>query len=157
MVLLGVVAVALALAAVGYEVWGKSTQPQSVSHGPPAGTSSRKSRSHLTPPPARTDTTQDRNASPPKAIYVTLTAARSDSWVEVRKGSSTGRVLFAGVVSEGKSIHVVGRRLWARFGALGNFDLTIDGRRVHPTFNGTVDTFITATAIRQAPAPSQSG
>jgi Domain of unknown function (DUF4115) len=154
-VLMGIVAVGLALAAVGFVVWGNSTRPRSVSHGPPAGTA-RKSRSHPTPPPGA-GTTQDEKASPPKAIHVILTAARSDSWVEIRRGSSTGRVLFAGVVSEGKSIRVVGRRFWARFGAIGNFDLTVNGRPVHPTFNGTVDALITAAAIRQAQTETRSG
>jgi len=32
---------------------------------------------------------------------------------------------------------------------LGNFDLTVDGRPVHPSFSGTVDTVITAATIRQ--------
>ena len=154
--LLGIVAVALV--AIGVVLWRTSTHPRSVSHGPPAGTDSRKSRSHPHPHPTPAPAgTEDKKASPPKRIHVTLTAARSDSWVEIRQGSAAGRVLFDGVVSEGKSIRVVGRRFWARFGALGNFDVTINGRPVQPAFDGTVDALITASAIRQVTSQSQSG
>jgi hypothetical protein len=63
-------------------------------------------------------------------------------------------VLFDGIVPAGQSVRVVGRHLWARFGSLGNFDVTINGRAVHPSLNGTVDTIITASAIEPAPAPT---
>lgn len=156
--LLGIAAAVLA--AVGFVLWGGSGQPRSAGHGPAptsrATTSKHRGRAHSTPPQVdRGATSQEQKA--PAAIHVTLTAARDDSWVEVRRESSTGRVLFDGIVQKGKSIRVAGHRFWARFGALGNFDLTVNGRPVHPAFNGTVDTLITASAIRLAPTQSQSG
>jgi len=158
-VLLGIVA-AFGIAAAGVAIWGNF---RFLSHAPAAGTDSRESnaatsgqhnRTHSTPAhPGSGGKPRVKEAPPPKSIHVRLTAARSDSWVQIRAGSSSGRVLFDGVVPEGQSIRAVGRgRLWARFGSLGNFDVTINGRAVHPAFNGTVDTVITAAAIRPAPA-----
>jgi len=148
--LLGVVAAALV--AVGVVLWRDSTHHRSVSQAPAVTTDPGKSRSATPTHVERggTSTSQDTKASPspPRSIHVTLTAARSDSWVQIRRNNSTGRVLYDGVVSEGRSIRFVGPRFWARFGALGNFDLTVDGRPVHPSFSGTVDTVITAATIR---------
>lgn len=157
-VLLGI-AVA-ALAAIGVVIWGNFPHSGSASQAPAARTGRSRHRSHTHSASTSVgpgSTLQDAEAPPPKPIRVILTAARADSWVQIRKGSFTGRVLYDGVVLEGQSVRLVGRRFWARFGALGNFDLTIDGRPVHPAFNGTVDTVITASAIRQVPAQSRTG
>jgi Domain of unknown function (DUF4115) len=154
------VVVAAALLAVSFVIWGNFTHRGSASHIPTAGTVRSGHRSHSHSASAHvglTDTHHDTEATPPKPIRMVLTAARNDSWVQIRKGSFAGPVLFDGIVSEGQSIHVVGGRFWARFGALGNFDLTINGRPVHPAFSGTVDTVITAAAIRRVPAQTQSG
>lgn len=113
-------------------------------------TSSHHARSR--PAATQAATTAAEPVATPKLVHVRLTAARNDSWVEVRAGSATGRVLFDGVVRQGTSISVRGRSLWARFGAIGNFDVSIDGRTVHPALNGTVDTVITGSG-RLAPAP----
>jgi hypothetical protein len=158
--------VAFALVAVNFLISGDSVHhPRPVSHLPPAA-----HQSHATTPSdgGQTDSAPPHSAggrkpkpkqpkpSPPKLVRLRLTAVRNDSWVQVRKGSSTGPVLFDGIVLTGQSIRVLGRpRLWARFGSLGNFDLTINGRPVRPTFNGTVDTVITASAIK--PASTSAG
>ncbi|HEY7421826.1 MAG TPA: DUF4115 domain-containing protein [Gaiellaceae bacterium] len=158
---------AVALLGASVLIWGNFTHLGPSGHpaatgteSPPSrtGTSKQRHHAHTTPAQAgRGDKPKNKKPTPPppKAIHVILTAARSDSWVEVRLGSSTGRVLFDGVVPEGQSVRVAGRRLWARFGSLGNFDVTVNGRAVHPTLNGTVDTVITASAIE--PAPAQTG
>jgi hypothetical protein len=156
---------AVALLGASMLIWGNFTH---LGSGHTAtGTDSRGSRPrtvkqrdhiHTTPAQAgRGDKPKHKKPTttpPPHAIHVILTAARNDSWVEVRLGSSTGRVLFDGIVPAGQSVRVVGRHLWARFGSLGNFDVTINGRAVHPSLNGTVDTIITASAIEPAPAPT---
>lgn len=162
-VLLGIVAV-LGVAAIGMSIWRTSIRSQSA-NGAPVTTnipsmdrtvrSKLRSRAHASPP--RVGRADESNDQPRKlqSARVVLTAAQNDSWVEVRYGSATGRILFEGVVPEGQSIRVTGRRLWARFGSLGNFDLRINGRIVHPAFNGTVDAVLTASAIQRA--PTQSG
>lgn len=162
LVLLTGVVAALGLVALNVLIWGDFTHLHLVSNTPAAApkrgvaTPSRGGHGHSPPAHHRhTPNPKTEKTSTPKTIRVRLTAARSSSWVEVRAGGATGRVLFTGVVPEGHSIRVAGRRLWARFGSLGNFDLTVNGRPVHPTFDGTVDTVITPSAIR--PAPAQTG
>ena len=144
LLLLGVIAAALVT--VGFVFWGNFTHHQAVSHAPAAATDPPKNLPSTPPPVGRGGASQDTKA--PRSVHVILTAARSDSWVQIRRNNSTGRVLFDAVVSEGRSIRFVGRRFWARFGALGNFDVTVDGRPVHPLFSGTVDALITAAGIR---------
>ena len=150
--LLGVVAAVLV--AVGFVLWKDLTHHRSVSHAPAVTTDPHKSRPGTLRHVDRGATSQRKTVatSPPESIHVILTAARSDSWVQIRRNNSSGTVLFDGVVSEGRSIRFVGRRFWARFGALGNFELTVDGQPVHPSFSGTVDALITAAAIRPVPA-----
>lgn len=165
-VILALLAILLAsgLVAINVLIWGNFTHLRFVSRTPVATTTSPEDQVATsrhrgqTPTPLHVDRggkPLDRKGPQPKSTRVLLTAVRNDSWVEIRAGSSTGRVLFDGVVSEGRSIRVAGRRLWARFGSLGNFDLTINGRPVHPALNGTVDTVITAAAIR--PVSTQTG
>lgn len=64
-------------------------------------------------------------------------AARSTTWLEIRRGSKNGRVLYSGNLSAGHALHFRGARLWARFGAAGNLTITQDGRPVR--LQGTYD------------------
>ena len=169
-VLLGVLAAA-GLVGINVVIWDGALHIRLVSHTP-SSTTSRESGVATSTHPNRVSTAPSRSVGgskpqrkkkvapppPPKPrlVSVRLTAVRNDSWVQIRKDSSTGPVLFDAVVPAGQSVHVSGRgRLWARFGSLGNFDLTINGRPVRPAFNGTVDTVITPSTIR--PAPAQTG
>jgi hypothetical protein len=158
--LLGILA-GFALVAIGVLIWGHFTDPRSTSRTPPAtnaepNTPIPTSSPHVQTHPAqsrldRRGKPSDAKAAKSTSVHVLLTAARSNSWVQIRADNSRGRVLFEGIVTEGRSIRAVGpARLWARFGSLGNFDLAINGRAVHPAFNGTVDTVITPSAIRLA-------
>lgn len=143
------IAAALALVGLNVLVFGRLVHVLRAGGAPAAHTIARKSAA-----PAPTHNARSRKPTKPAAapapITVRLTAARNDSWVEIRANSATGRVLYDGVVSQGDSVHVRGRRFWARFGAIGNFDLTIDGRPVHPTLSGTVDAIIGLTTVRPA-------
>jgi hypothetical protein len=59
------------------------------------------------------------------------------SWVEARRGSPTGKLLYSGVVVPGHRLHLRGRTVWARFGAASNLSITVDGHPV--TLFGTYD------------------
>jgi hypothetical protein len=63
------------------------------------------------------------------AVALTITAAKS-SGLEVRRGSATGPVVFAGTLAPGRTIHVRAPRVWTRFGAPGNVVVHADGRRI---------------------------
>lgn len=59
------------------------------------------------------------------------------SWLEVRRGSKSGAVLYSGELPPGRHLQFVAPRIWARFGAAGNIAVTRDGRPI--ALNGTLD------------------
>jgi uncharacterized protein DUF4115 len=65
------------------------------------------------------------------------------SWLEVRRGSSAGPVLYSGILAPGQTLGYSGRTLWARFAAAANLRISVDGRPV--TLQGTVDRVFSAT------------
>jgi cytoskeleton protein RodZ len=68
-------------------------------------------------------------ASAPPAL--TLAAARGDCWLELRVGSSTGRVVYEHVLHQGESARFGLRKaLWIRLGAPWNLDARIGRRSV---------------------------
>jgi RodZ C-terminal domain len=88
-------------------------------------------------------TTLDVPALPPGTpVQLTLAAARGASWVEVRAGSNTGKVLYSGTLAAGSREAFTGARLWIRFGGASNVDLAIDGERMQipaGTYDAVVD------------------
>ena len=81
-------------------------------------------------------------AAPAASRHVTTTfrlgiAAHSTTWLEIRRGSKTGPVLYSGNLAPGRTLHFRGSRLWGRFGAAGNLTITQDGRLV--PLQGTYD------------------
>jgi RodZ C-terminal domain len=94
----------------------------------------------------------------PKSFSVRFTAARDDSWVQISIGGAAGRVLFEGIIRQGKSIRVSrDHHLWASFGSLAIFDVSFNGRAIHPALNGTLDTVVTPSGIRAASTQAPSG
>lgn len=78
--------------------------------------------------------------APPRHVATTFRlgiAAHSTTWLEIRRGSKAGPVLYSGNLSPGRTLHFRGSRLWGRFGAAGNLTITQDGRLV--PLQGTYD------------------
>ena len=75
----------------------------------------------------------------PRAANVRLdiTADGRASWLEVRRGSATGRVLFTGELTTEQPLHLTGKRLWARFGAARNLTIRSNGKPIELT--GTLE------------------
>jgi hypothetical protein len=73
----------------------------------------------------------------PATVRVTISANQRASWLEIRRGSATGPVLFSGELAPGKPLHFTGQRLWSRFGAAGNLTITANGHPV--TLLGTYE------------------
>jgi hypothetical protein len=63
-------------------------------------------------------------------VRVAISVKGRTSWLEMRRGSATGTVLFTGELAAGRTLHLAGKRLWARFGAAGNLTITANGRPV---------------------------
>jgi cytoskeletal protein RodZ len=113
--LAGGVLLAVALA-VGLAAWklsgGSAKRPAATPSTAAAVTPRHPKRKHV---PATT-----RPAAPAPLV---LTAARGDSWILVRLGSETGRVLYERVLRQGSTIRFgLARPLWVRVGAGLNLD-----------------------------------
>ena len=79
------------------------------------------------------------HSAPAKRLLVDLRiAARgTGSWLEVRRGSATGAVLYSAILTAGRTLHFRAPRLWTRLGAASNLTITADGRPVE--LHGTYD------------------
>jgi hypothetical protein len=131
---------------------GSGRQP-----APPATTSSRTEAtapSTEASPPQPSEEKLGHSVSkpegePPRRVtHVELAASRGDCWLSVRMGSPTGRLLYQGELRLGRSLDFTGKRLWIRFGAASNVDLTVNGNPLKEFAVGTVDAFVTARGFR---------
>jgi hypothetical protein len=91
-------------------------EPGAATRPPPTPKPQPVSRLPTTPPAAPATTT------------LTISATRGDCWVEVRVGSTTGQVLYAGTLAAGSTIRFNRKRLWLRLGAASNVDIVVNGR-----------------------------
>jgi hypothetical protein len=69
-----------------------------------------------------------KTVTPPARANLRLTAARADSWMEVRAGSAQGTVLYVGILTQGDSRTFRAKQVWVRFGNAGNVDARLNGR-----------------------------
>jgi RodZ C-terminal domain len=79
-------------------------------------------------------------ASPPvgtAAVDLRISARAGDSWIELRRGSEKGRILYVGVLRAGHGLHFQAPRVWASLGAAGNLAITVNGAPV--ALRGTLD------------------
>jgi hypothetical protein len=91
---------------------------------------------------------EERRAT--SAPLLVLTAARGDCWVSARRGSADGALLYEGTLVSGRSLRLDGARLWLRFGAAANLDLTLNGKKIAPLPDGTVNVVATSRGIEPA-------
>jgi Domain of unknown function (DUF4115) len=96
------------------------------------------------PLPAAAPKVNHDGARAPKApaaraqlVDVRIEAQQDGSWLEVRRGSSSGRVLYSGMLLPGTQLHFRAPRVWARLGAAGNLSIVANGRPV--SVHGTYD------------------
>jgi uncharacterized protein DUF4115 len=82
-----------------------------------------------------------RAVAPTVSTRLSISSADTGSWLEVRRGSATGAVLYSGVLSSGQTLHLSGKRLWARFGAASNLSIRANGRPV--SLQGTLQGLFT--------------
>jgi cytoskeletal protein RodZ len=98
-------------------------------------------------PPAPTTTTAPTTTAAAEPVRFVLRATRGDCWVLVRENDAAGRELYSGIIRQGTAVTVRGRRLWVRFGSVGNLDLYLNGKAVRPAHSGTVDAVVTQAGI----------
>lgn len=111
----------------------------------------RSSPHHAAPPPPTTTTqiVKQLNVAPParpKVARLTLVASRGRCWVEVRRGSANGAIIFLRTLEQGDTASVRGVRFWVRFGAPWNVDATVNGKAAQlPSALGNV--VVTASGV----------
>jgi hypothetical protein len=128
-------------------------QHQAPSHRTAAVAAASSSRPHASTVAATTVAAghgpplQDASASPPRPVSARLQVSGRGpgSWLEVRRGSKHGAVLFAGVVAHGKHMRFDGRRLWVMFGAAANLAITVNRER--EPLQGTVEALVTSRGL----------
>jgi hypothetical protein len=129
--IVSVIGLVVALALGAYLVLGHAGQTRASAAPPVAAVKPAPVVVTYTHPPAAPAhaapvTTRARPAS----VRLTISATERASWLEIRRGSATGPVLFSGELAAGKPLHLTGRRLWSRFGAAGNLTITANGHPV---------------------------
>jgi cytoskeleton protein RodZ len=77
------------------------------------------------------------------AQTLVVSAAHGDCWVQVRRGSDTGPVLYEGTLHQGGALRFGATRLWLRLGAPGAVVITRGGKAV-PGVSGSQPLNITA-------------
>lgn len=142
LILVGVLGIAAAIAVAAYLAFGSSgrhglrSQAAPVSAAVPPAVSAAKP-AHTVAAPAPLPTVAVAVAPTVANVRLDISAHTRSSWFEVRHGSATGKVLFTGELAPGRTLHLKGQRLWARFGAARNLTITADGRPVELT--GTLE------------------
>jgi hypothetical protein len=116
------------LAAVLLVVWPPRShegQPTPNRRSSPATTTvvQRPRRARLAGTPSRRPVSSPVDRRP--RVHVSIAATAGPSWVLIRRGSSSGAVVYEGTLAEGDSVRFTGRMLYARFGAIRNLDVQV--------------------------------
>jgi len=72
--------------------------------------------------------TRAKKTAAPRIAHVTIAATRGDSWLEARVRSSSGRVLYSGVLAQGQTTNVSARTVWLRLAAAAHLDVLVNGK-----------------------------
>ena len=111
-------------------IWilGRGTdKPQSTKPGALGITSA-------SPSPSPSPSVKPQKTAPPVVPgELRVTVPDGESWIEVRKDSSTGPVLFSGTVKKGNTRVFVGDVLWLRLGNPSAVRLRVEGRKIAPS------------------------
>jgi cytoskeleton protein RodZ len=104
-------------------------------------------------PPAVTTTTTAAAAQPGRErrlARLVLVAARGDCWLSVRAGSREGRILYEGLLREGRSLRFAGKRLWVRMGAPWNLEARLNGKAASGLPADTGSILVTRAGVKRA-------
>ena len=89
-----------------------------------------------------------RQGAPIPAPRLTIAAARGDCWLSIRLGAETGRILWEGMLFEGRSVHVAARTVWIRMGAPWNLDARLNGKPLRALPPRTGNVVVTSGGVR---------
>lgn len=86
----------------------------------------------------------------PAPTRLLLTATGGESWLTARAGSAAGKVLYTGVLPQGRSVSVQAKQLWLRFGGAANLTAQLNGKRLE-LLPGTYSALISPAGLQQVP------
>ena len=87
-------------------------------------------------PSVSTSAKPQKTTAPVVKGQLRITVPDGESWLEVRRDSATGAVLFSGTVTKGKTRVFVGDVLWLRLGNPSVVRLRVEGRKITPSGSG---------------------
>jgi hypothetical protein len=85
--------------------------------------------------------------APAAETHLVVHAARGPSWVVVRVGSATGKVLYAAILQQGQRMTASAPRIFLRLGAASQVDVTVNGHPIGRALAGTVDAVLTPAGL----------
>lgn len=97
---------------------------------------------------AATDTVVAAAAAPVRFV---ASAVGGPCWLQVRRGSSDGTVLWEGILADGESTEFDGKQFWIRIGDPTNLRLELNGARVVDLPSLAADMLITESGARVVP------
>ena len=104
----------------------------------------------LSSKPTTTTTTAPANPAPTHKFAFAATGG--SCWLEVHAQSSHGKLLYEGLLADGKTMTFAGARLWIRVGAGEHLEVTLNGKPLAGVPRGTADILVTPTGARIATA-----
>jgi hypothetical protein len=100
---------------------------------------------------AGTELARSATSTGPQQVASTRFAFRAgpgNTWLEVRKGSATGKVLYAHVLKAGGHIKLSGRKLWVTAGAPWNLSVKANGHPLAVPSKARGHLLVTRTGVR---------
>jgi hypothetical protein len=83
-------------------------------------------------------------------VRLLVRAKRGDCWLQVHRGSATGRILFQGTLETGQDQVFTGRRLWITLDRPENLGIVLNGRSRRLPIGGVKTLIVTPRGIRPA-------
>ncbi len=82
------------------------------------------------------------------AVRLAVTASRGPCWLQVHRGSATGRILYQGTLERGQDQLFTGRRLWITLDRPENLTTVLNGHVWHLPVGGVKTLIVTSRGIR---------
>jgi cytoskeleton protein RodZ len=83
-------------------------------------------------------------------VRLHVTAKRGDCWLQVHRGSATGKILFQGTLETGQDQLFTGRKLWITLDRPENLGMVLNGRSRRLPVGGVKTLIVTPRGIRPA-------
>jgi Helix-turn-helix domain len=97
---------------------------------------------------APSSTNAPKPATPTNLARLIVTAKRGNCWLQVHRGSATGRILYQGTLERGQKKLFTGRQLWITLDRPENLGIVLNGRSRRLPVGGVKTLIITPQGIR---------